>query len=345
MASHLTVALTGGSGFVGRHILAQLTAAGHRARVLARSTSRLSPVAQGAGTPSGGGGVQVVEGSLFDDRALEQLSEGADAVIHLVGIIMENERRGQTFERIHTEATARFLDAAKHAGVGRWIHMSALGARPAAVSRYHQTKWQAESLVRQSGMKYTIFRPSIIHGPDGEFMQLVKDFWCKPFPPFVPFFTAGPWLRDSLAIKATVLWPFPSLKKPYEDGRYISNAPAGRLQPIWVDDVAQCFVAALTNDKTVNETYPMGGPDAYTWPRLYASVRNHLPNARNKKIAAVPVWYANAVANMPGVPFNKDQVTMSQEDSVCDIGKVQGDFDIELAGFEAKLAEYAGRIN
>lgn len=306
-STNLRVALTGATGFVGSSVLEHLIEAGHTVRALVRDGSKL---------PSLGKNLTPVEGDLFHTSALNELVQGVDAVIHLVGIIMEKSSAGQTFERVHVEGTKHLLVAAKAAGVGRWVHMSAIGARPDAVARYHQTKWQAEQAVRASGLKYTIIRPSIIHGPRGEFMQMVKDFWCKALPPFVPYFGKGA----------------------------IGKGGAGKLQPVWVEDVASCFTAALTNERTIGETYPMGGPVEMTWPQLYQTCKQYFPKARNKPIVAVPAWYAKMIAGMPLVPFNEDQVIMSQENSTCRIEKVQGDFEIELADFEEKVAGYGGKM-
>jgi len=301
------VALTGATGFVGRHVMQQLLNRQHHVRVLVRDPSRLT--IKDANT-------QLVTGDLFNRSALAKLVERVDAVIHLVGIIMENPARGQTFDRVHRVATQNLIDAAKEAGVRRWVHMSALGTRPDVVSNYHRTKWAAEQTVRHSGLDYTIFRPSMIHGPDGEFMQMVKGFWCKRFPPFVPYFGAG----------------------------LFGKGGAGKLQPVWVEDVARCFVEALDHSKSIGETYPLGGPDVYTWPQFYQACKPHLPKARNKKIEAIPVWYANLIAGKPAVPFNRDQIIMSQEDSVCCIEKVQADFELKLAPFESTMATYASKI-
>lgn len=304
----LCVALTGATGFVGRHVLPLLLRTGCRVRVLARHPAQLATV---------DARVHPVKGSLFDVAAVGELVQGADAVVHLVGIIMENPRKGQTFERVHVSATQNLLEASQKNGVKRWVHMSALGSRPGAVSRYHRTKWEGEQLVRASGLDYTIFRPSIIHGPDGEFMQMVKGFCCNAFPPFMPYFGAG----------------------------LLGTGGAGRLQPVWVEDVAQCFVGALTNPHAVDETYPLGGPDVFTWPQLYTTCQKHLSCAKpRRKPLAVPVWYAMLIAGKPGVPFNRDQVIMSQEDSVCQTSKAQEHFGIELAAFEPTFAHYADQI-
>src|SRR5207237_1119041 len=92
------------------------------------------------------------------------------AVIHLVGIISKVGRN--TFENVHTQGTQNIVTSAREAGIKRFVHMSALGSRANAVSRYHQSKWAAEEAVRRSGLDYTIFRPSIIYGPKDHFVNL-----------------------------------------------------------------------------------------------------------------------------------------------------------------------------
>src|SRR5690606_17917883 len=133
---------------------------------------------------------------------------------------------------------------------------------------------------------------------------------------------------------------------PYFGSGVLGTGGAGQLQPAWVEDVAHCFAAAVESKRAVGEVYPLGGPVAYTWPDLYATVKKHLPadQVRNKKIVAVPAWYAKIIAGLPGVPFNKDQVMMSQEDSTCEIAKAQRDFEITFAAFDDKLAEYSAKM-
>ena len=303
-----TVALTGASGCVGGHVLSALLKRGHGVRALIRSPQSFTRPSTGAGS------LEVIEGELADAAACEQLVDGADAVVHLVGII--DERGAGSFHEVHVEGTRSVLSAATAAGIDRWVQMSALGAREDARSRYHQTKYEAEQLVREQMARWTILRPSIIHGPDGEFMQMVRDFWVKLFPPFVPYFGAGP----------------------------AGLGGAGRLQPVWVEDVATVAAESLTRPIAEGQVYPMGGPDRLTWPQLYRLCRDHFPDARNKPIVAVPVWYANLIAGMPGVPFNRDQVIMSQEDSICATGKFEEHFEMEAAPFEPTLADYADRM-
>src|SRR5438270_125798 len=124
------VFLTGGSGLVGTAVLNELLARGYEVNALLHR-----------GSLSGSDEhVHIIRGDALDAAAVREGMRGCDAVIHLVGIIMERPRGGVTFERMHVDATRTVVEAAKAGGVRRYVHMSALGTRPDAVSTYHQTK-------------------------------------------------------------------------------------------------------------------------------------------------------------------------------------------------------------
>jgi len=151
------IAVTGATGFVGRHLVDTLRRRGHAVRALVREPARASWLAAG--------GVELLPGDVRDPPSLRRFAEGADAAIHLVGIIVERGR--QTFAAVHVAGTETVYAAARAAGVRRFVHMSAVGARPeAAATPYHRTKWQAEDLVRHSALPYVILRPSLINGPE-----------------------------------------------------------------------------------------------------------------------------------------------------------------------------------
>jgi uncharacterized protein YbjT (DUF2867 family) len=319
------VAVTGATGFVGRAVVRELVARGHRPVCLVRDRLRfLSSVGE-----LGSDQLDTVTGDLFDATALRQVVEGAEAMIHLVGIIFEKPLRGQTFQRIHVEGTKAVLEMCAAAGVRRYLHMSALGTRAGAASAYHRTKWEAEGAVRASGLDWTIFRPSVIHGPDGEFMRMMRVMVCDA-------------MVMSLGIVPT---PFPVM--PYfGDGM-------NRLQPVSVRDVAACFVSALIKPETVGQVYELGGPEAITWKELYRICRETIPGAKRwKPMVSQPVWAAKLLAStvmkLPILPsmlrFNADQVTMSQEDAVCDSSLIERTFDLKLRDFRAELREYAALI-
>ena len=142
------VYVTGATGFVGRAVIQALRAEGHVVRCLVRRGSEADL--------HGFEAIERVEGDILGPPgSLEAGMAGCDTVIHLVGIIREHKSRGITFDRLHRVGTNNVLAAAAAAGVRRYLHMSALGARAGARSRYHQTKWAAEEAVRTSGLAWT----------------------------------------------------------------------------------------------------------------------------------------------------------------------------------------------
>jgi uncharacterized protein YbjT (DUF2867 family) len=160
------ILVTGASGFVGRHILRALEAAGKDVRSLVRDPGKAA-----------GLGGEVVQGDMTDPASLRRAVEGVDAVIHLVAVRQGKE---ETFQRVMVQGSSDLLDAAKEAGVRRLVLMSALGTSEANrdLVPYYRAKWDVEQLVKGSGLDHVIFRPSFIFGPDGgiipTFRRLVK---------------------------------------------------------------------------------------------------------------------------------------------------------------------------
>jgi uncharacterized protein YbjT (DUF2867 family) len=305
------VFVTGGSGFVGSAVIDELVARGHVVNAL---------VNQRGLKDNHGGAVREVKGSLFDSRALDEGIRGCDAVIHLVGIIMETRSKGITFDRIHHQGTVRVVAAALRNGVRRYLHMSALGVRAGAVSDYHRRKYLAEEDVRSSPLEWTIFRPSIIHGPGGEFMQMEAGWARGTKPPF--------------------------LFMPYFGSGVLGRRGAGSLQPVHVGDVARAFADALTNPKTIREVYPLAGPDVLTWPQMHRIVSRAVIG-RDRLTMPIPAWYAALLTRLVppfALPFNRDQVIMSRENNTCDITKAVDDFGWTPRPFEESLKGYARNL-
>jgi len=257
-------------------------------------------------------------GDIFDRKAMAEGMRGSIAVIHLVGIIFEKPASGVTFERIHTQGTRNVVDAATAAGVKRYVHMSVLGTRPAAISDYHKTKYAAEQYVRASSLDWTIFRPSMIHGPKGEFMAMVNKWVRKKAPPFFAM--------------------------PYFKSRRRDGGPP-EIQPVFVKEVARAFVDALEKPKTIREIYPIAGAQRFTWPDFYRTT-SRIIRGRPRMVAGIPAGVAKVMAKVLGplVPFNRDQVIMSQEDNTADLTKFKADFGWEPRGLEETLATYAGQL-
>lgn len=149
------IAITGGTGFVGRHLAARLTAGGHDVVLIARGVDRRVAAASDQRTT-------LVEASVTDVEALRRAFRGCDAVVHCAGI--NREIGSQTYAAIHVEGTRAVVAAARSAGVGRVVMLSFLRARPDGPSAYHRSKWAAEEIVRGSGLTNTILKAGVIHG-------------------------------------------------------------------------------------------------------------------------------------------------------------------------------------
>ena len=160
MVPDMTIAVTGGTGFVGSRLIEALKAAGHRVRALTRRPSAYD------------GAVEWIPGSLEDSASLAHLASGADALIHVAGVINAD---AAGFEAGNVQGTAAVVAAAKAAKVPRFVHVSSLAAREPELSRYGGSKARAEALVRDSGLDFAIVRPPAVYGPgDKETLELFR---------------------------------------------------------------------------------------------------------------------------------------------------------------------------
>ena len=303
------VFITGASGFVGTAVLNEVLSRWYEVYALChREALRVDSER-----------LHTMRGELFDPAALDAGIRGCNAVIHLVGIIMERPRDGVTFERIHFQGTQAVVDAAKRNGVVRYIQMSALGTRPNAASQYHRTKWKAEEHVRNSGLDWTIIRPSFIHGPGG-FMS-----------------TEAKWARKQ---------GMPFIVMPYFASGLLGTGGAGLLQPVYVNDVARAFAEAIDLPRTIRQTYDLAGPDRMTWAQMHRLASEEIVGKR-RLAAPLPAWWARMLAGAglgPLLGFNRDQVIMSQEDNVADTAKFEQDFGWKPRAMRASLKEYAKQL-
>lgn len=176
----MRVLVTGGTGFVGTHVVNALARRGHSVAVLARD---VQSVRNRYNHP-----VESFAGNVLDPASLAPAVSGRDAVVHLVGII--HEAGDQTFDRMHREATENVVGAATAAGVRRFVHMSAMGASDDAPSEYGRTKAAGQRAVERSSASWTIFRPSIIFGRGDGFVSLLAPI-VRNNPGFIPVIGSG----------------------------------------------------------------------------------------------------------------------------------------------------------
>jgi NADH dehydrogenase len=240
--------ITGGTGFVGRHIVAAL---GDRpVRVLARNGDRLATMA----APN----VEIVSGDATKPESLRGTMDECAAVIHLVANI--EEKGDATFDRVIRQGTVNVVAEAKRAGVGRFLHMSALGTRNDPRFGYFEAKWQAEQAVKRSGIPWTIFRPSVIFGPGDGFISTLAGLVKAA--PVVPVVGAGRTL----------------------------------FQPVAVEEVAAAFVRALADPTTAYHIYDLAGGKTYTYEELIDVVARRLGGAKPK--VHVPVSLMKLVVKL-----------------------------------------------
>lgn len=294
----MKVFMAGGTGFVGSHLCKELLAGGHTIRLLVHSRSAAES-----------SGIEHFHGDVCDPASCADGAKGCDAVINLVGIIREFPGRGITFERLHREATANMLAAAKENGITRYLHMSALGSRPDAVSGYHRSKFAAEELVMAAVLDHTIFRPSIIFGSGDSFVTMLEGYILS--------FGAVPVIGD---------------------GSY-------RLQPIAASDVARCFSLALGMPETSGKSYNLCGRDRFSYLEMVDVIGRVLGKKHVLKVKS-PLMLMKVVTQLlegfSFFPLTTDQITMLLEESICD-GEWQETFGFSPVGFADEIGSYQGR--
>ena len=293
----MIVALTGATGFVGGAVLRRLLRREHQVRVLARNPDR-------AGRLRDYGAVELVPGDLGDEAAVRTLVTGADAVVHLVGIIVP--KGPQTFQRVHVEWTAGVAAAAHAAGVRRFAHMSALGARAdAAATAYHRTKAAGEEAVRRTIPGHVILRPSLIAGPGSVPLRMMINM--VRMAPLVPVIG---------------------------DGRY-------RMQPVWLEDVAEAFAVAVERGDLTG-TYDIAGPEQLTWHEMLDRIEDALAVRRRRvgvPLGIVRLGAAAGLALPDLAPITPDQLQMLLEGSTTEANALLPVFGVTPRPFAQVIRE------
>jgi NADH dehydrogenase len=264
------VLVLGGSGFVGRHLVAALAADGIRVTVPSRRRERAKHLLP---LPT----VDVVETDIMAPGALEALARGRQAVVNLVGILHGD------FERVHAELPRRVVAACRARGVGRLLHMSALGASPGAPSEYLRTKAMGEqAALTATDLAVTAFRPSVIFGPEDAFLNTF----------------------------AALARTFPVLP---------IACPQARFQPVYVVDVAHVMSRALDDLSTHGKTYQLCGPRQYTLKELVELVCEM--TGRRRVVIGLPdrlsYWQAFVMEKLPGKLITRDNLRSMQVPNVC----------------------------
>jgi uncharacterized protein YbjT (DUF2867 family) len=300
----MLVAMTGATGYVGSAIARKLLRRDHEVRALVRKPDRAGALADL--------GVTLVAGDLADAAAVRVLMEGATAVVHLVGIIVEVG--SQTYESVHVAGTQAVVAAAEEAGAALVVQMSALGARAdAGATSYHRTKWRAEETVRAGKVPHVIVRPSLVAGPGNAALRTMVDM--IRLSPVVPVIG---------------------------DGRYA-------MEPVWIGDVAEAFALALERSE-LRGTFDLAGPERLTYHQMLDRLEVAL-GVRRRRIP-VPVGVARFAAAagtmLPNfAPITPDQLQMLLEGSTTEENALPSRFGVTPRAFDEVAREicapYAAR--
>lgn len=270
------ITIVGGAGFIGRYVVQELAKRRHRLRIVVRDAHRAAHL-----KPLGGvGQIALVPGDIRNAELIDAACTGADGVVNLVGILDQREAR---FDAIHVAGAQNVAAAAAKAGASALVHISALGADPASPSAYGRSKGEGEGVVRAAFPKATILRPSIVFGPEDQFINR---------------FAA---LARGLPFVLPVV------------------APKARFQPVHVLDVARAIAAAATEpERFAGQTLELGGPRIWSMHELLGWIADQ--TYTRKPLVDVPDFVASNIATftgwLPGAPLTRDQWLMLQTDNV-----------------------------
>ena len=267
------ILVIGGSGFVGRHLVARLVATGHRVLVPTRRRDRARHLIL---LPT----VDVVDANVFEPGALPRLFAGQHAVVNLIGVLHATPAE---FQRVHVDFVRQVMEAAAKTKVRRVLHMSALGADRNGPSLYARSRGDGEAMVRQSAADWTIYQPSVVFGPEDQFLNLFA----------------------RLAAVAPVL--------------PIGGANT-RFQPVSVSDVAAAMVNTLAQPASVHKSYELCGPEIFTLRELVSFAARTAGHPR--PVIALPDGLARAQAwlmeHLPGPTLlSRDNLDSLKRDNIA----------------------------
>jgi uncharacterized protein YbjT (DUF2867 family) len=294
------ILVTGGTGFVGGHVVQELRRRDLPVRCLVRDSRGAAKLVAS--------GCETAEGDITDPAALRRATAGVETVVHLVAI---RQGREEQFQRIMVGGTRELLAAAKDAGVGRFVLMSALGVSESTkdLVPYYRAKWELESLTRSSGIAFVIFRPSFIFGRDGGILPTFSKL--ARLAPVTPIIGSG----------------------------------RQRIQPIWADDVAAYFAEAAVRDDVTGRLFELGGAEAVTWNEFWDRLKR-VRGIRRPSVH-VPVglmWPAALVTErLPGnIPLTRDLLKMLEGgDNVVSNDDAARTFELQLVPLDEQLRRAA----
>lgn len=290
----MNIFITGSTGFVGREICTTLLKKGHQIRVLIRSENNSFPEE-----------IEKIQGDIMAPDSWRRALHGIDAVINLIGIIREFPGKSKSFRKSHVESTAVLVRESIEAEVPRFIQMSANGA-DLNLTQYQKTKLEAEAIVRSSGLNYTIFRPSLIYGPEDKFINMLNS--KMKIAPFFPYFGKGDY----------------------------------RLQPVHVSEVAEIFSESIHSEAAFRETFSVCGKKVLSYRELLMLILKVC--GRKRILFPLPELFIKAATTLLDrfsfFPITKDQFTMLKQGNTCSNNDIFRILNIKQKDIEEELNSY-----
>jgi NADH dehydrogenase len=294
------ILLTGATGYVGRHVLERLQARGTPVRCLVLPGDPAAP---------SGPGVEVVRADLLDGPALVPLGGGVSTVVHAAALMLPNP--ADRIHAVNVEGTRHLLAAARGWGVSRFVYLSAVSAVYAEKNSYGRSKAEAERLVIDSGLDYTILRPTMVYGPDGglHFAQLVR--LLRRIPLVTPILGSG----------------------------------GARLQPVWIGDVVDAIERVLESPRAARRTYNVSGATVVRFDEL---CRNICSEAGLRRIQfRIPLGLlrvvARVAARLPGSFLTPEALSGLSQDATLDYASFQAECGYAPLDIDAGLRRALGR--
>jgi NADH dehydrogenase len=265
--NQMSILVTGASGYLGSHIVRRLVEAGKPVRALVRSRAWAEAEGRLAGLK-----IEWAEGDVTKPHTLAAAVAGAQAVVHTVAIAIE--KGGRRYEDINLQGTVNIVDAAKAAGVRRFVNICQLGADSKLPYRFLASKGKAQEYVAASGLDWTALRPAVIWGPEDEF--------------------ANTFAR--LAPLSPLIYPI------IGDGQ-------AKFQPVWVEDVVSAVVRCLGEAAPIGQDMELGGPEVLTMAEIER--RTLAAIGARRLMVPFPIPLLRIVVWLMGVAFPAPPVTTS----------------------------------
>jgi len=293
--------VTGATGYIGQHLVARLVSQGERPRCLVRDMKRATRI-----LPTDK--VELVQGDTTQFVTLENAVQGVDTIVHAAFVTADHKQSaGNSYAQTNVQGTAHLIKAAKAAGVKRIIEISGLGTKPDKPGTYMQGRYLAEQMLIDSGLDWTIIRPSVLFGKDAPFIKGLADLVRTA--PVVPLIGGG----------------------------------KTRFQPIYVEDVVTVICKVLADrEHTNNKIYTIGGPAYYSFSEVFDVLLQAMHISRAKVYAPTPLVGVGAAvmeAVLPRPPLTKAAMTLFSFDNVTDLDSVERQFGFVPMSFSQYMQE------